>query len=474
MQRLSGTDAGFLYGETTAWHMHAGAVVLLDPLDASAGFGVDSLRDLIRSRLPRLGLFRYRVAGAPLGVARPSWIEVPDLDLDVHVRTASLPPPGGLRELSAFAAAVLSRKLARERPLWEMWVVDALEDGRFALVVKIHHACVDGVRGAQLYDVIFDLERGAPLEREVVPRSASEPAPSWAALARGNVADVARLPVRLGRALGAIAGAGVRLARFARSPARRHITMPFTAPLSPFNGRLTAARSVALCSIPIEEVRAVVRRSQDVTFNDVVLAACTGALRRYLLAAGAPPSRPLVAQVPIGVHQNVARADTSAMPGNFVSAMGSLLPVQLSDPLEQLRAVVESTRAAKQMQQEVLGEDFLADLVNAAPPALISWLVRAYSASHIERLHPPIFNVLVSNVRGSAVPVYSAGARLVATYPLGPLLAGCGLNVTVLSYVDRLDVGLVACPDIVDDVWRIADALPAALADLVSAGGGVS
>jgi WS/DGAT/MGAT family acyltransferase len=225
--------------------------------------------------------------------------------------------------------------------------------------------------------------------------------------------------------------------------------------------------------MPIDAVRAV-RKAHDVTFNDVVLAACTGAFRRYLVEVGVPPARPLVAQVPIGVHQEIARADASAMPGNFVSAMGALLPVQLASPLEQLRAVVESTRAAKQMQRQVLGEDFLADLIDAAPPVMISGLVRAYGASHLERVHPPIFNVLVSNVRGSSVPVYSAGARLVATYPLGPLLAGCGLNVTVLSYVDRLDVGLVACPDIVDDVWRIADALPAALTDLVSASRRVS
>jgi hypothetical protein len=157
------------------------------------------------------------------------------------------------------------------------------------------------------------------------------------------------------------------------------------------------------------------------------------------------------------------------VPGNFLSAMGALLPVQLGDPLAQLHAIAESTRAAKAMHH-VLGEDFLLDVVDAAPAAFISATVRAYTALHLDRLHPPIFNVLVSNVAGPPFPVYSAGAKLVATYPLGPLLAGCALNVTAFSYVDRLDAGVVVCPDIVGDVDAIAESIPRALHDLSATG----
>jgi WS/DGAT/MGAT family acyltransferase len=250
----------------------------------------------------------------------------------------------------------------------------------------------------------------------------------------------------------------------ALSPERRDVVLPFSSPASPFNGPLTPARSVAFCSMPIEDVK-VVRRKYGVTFNDAVLAACTGALRLALLDRGITPERPLIAQIPVGVHNGQAGTDMSSVPGNFVSAMGALLPVHLADPVAQLDAIHASTTAAKTLHR-ALGDDFLLDLVGVAPPRAISVVVNAYTAMHLDRLHPPIFNVLVSNVRGSPVPVYSLGSRLVATYPLGPLLAGCGLNITVLSYVDRVDVGLVACPDIVDDVWKVADAMGPALHSL--------
>jgi len=447
--------------------MHAGVVVVLDPSTAPAGFGLEALREVIRQRLPQLGLFRYRVRAAPFGVGGSYWVEVPDVDLEAHVKAVSLPAPAGMGELAAFAADVFSRKLDRRRPLWEMWLVESLEGGLAALVIKVHHACVDGVRGVQLYDVLFDLTADAPLERAVSVVASSEPVPSRVALLGAAASGIMRAPVRASGALRAIAGAGIRVAGFARSQERRHVTLPFEAPRSRFNGPLTPSRAVAFCAMPIDEVRAV-RKAHGVTFNDVVLATCTGALRRSLLAHDATPRRPLIAQVPVGLRRDAAHADTAAMSGNYLSAMGALLPVHLADPLAQLQAVSESTRAAKAMHQ-VLGENFLLDIVDAAPAALITATVRAYTALHLDRLHPPIFNVLVSNVPGPPLPVYSAGAKLLATYPLGPLLAGCALNITLFSYVDHVDVGLVACPDIIDDVDIIAESLPAALHDLSAA-----
>ncbi len=447
--------------------MHAAAVVVLDPTDAPDGFSVERLRELIGRRLPQLGLLRYRVAATPFGVGRPVWIEVPELDLEVHVKAASLRPPGGMHELAAFTARVLSRKLDRRRPLWEMWVVDSLEHGQVALVMKVHHACMDGVRGMQLYDVLFDLTPDAPLDRPGIHPRAAEPVPSRVALARAAVSDVARIPVRALRSGGALAAAAARMVNVARTSERRDLVLPFTSPASPFNGRLTPARSVAFCSMPIDDIK-VVRRAYGVTFNDAVLGVCTGALRIAMLEQGIAPERPLIAQIPVGVHGGDAGTDMSSVPGNFVSAMGALLPVHLADPVAQLDAIRSSTIAAKVLHR-ALGDDFLLDLVGAVPPAAISVAVNAYSTMRLDRLHPPIFNVLVSNVRGSPVPAYSVGARLVATYPIGPLLAGCGLNITVLSYVDRVDVGLVACPDVVDDVWQVADAMPRALHSLAAA-----
>ena len=218
--------------------------------------------------------------------------------------------------------------------------------------------------------------------------------------------------------------------------------LPFEAPRS-FNGRLTPSRAVAFSSVPIDEVRAVCK-AQNVTFNDVILAACTGALRRSQLAARHTHTTVDRPGPGWGAPRHY-RSRPPAMSGNFISAMASLLPVHLADPLDQLHAINDSTRAAKAMHH-VLGENFLLDVVDAAPPALIAATVHAYTALHLEGVHPPIFNVLVSNVPGPPFPVYSAGARLVSTYPLGPLVAGCALNLTLFSYVDRVDVGLVACP----------------------------
>ena len=162
----------------------------------------------------------------------------------------------------------------------------------------------------------------------------------------------------------------------------------------------------------------------------------------------------------MAVHREDGHGELDAVPGNFVSAMGAALPVHVDDPGDRLRSVHASTQAAK-IVQAALGDDLLSDLVDVPPPALISALVGAYTGLHLDALHPPIFNAIVSNVPGPPLPVYSCGARLLAVYPLGPLLVRSGLNISVLSYVDSMDVGVTTCPDIVDDPWRIAEGMPA-------------
>lgn len=468
VQRLSGTDAGFLYGETASWHMHAGAVIVLDPSTAPRGFDVGRVRELVRRRLPRLGPFRYRLVELPLGIDRPFWVEVPELDLEAHVRSVSLPAGRGMRELGTFTAGVLARKLDRRRPLWEMWFVDGLDDGHVALVVKIHHACIDGIRAARLYDVMFDEDRDAPIDRGIGPAGRDPPPPpSRVALAAATAAGVVRAPMRVARALAAVSLAGMRVARFATAPEHRHVGLPFQAAPGTFHGAITPARSVAFSSMPMELVRSV-RETHHATFNDVVLAACTGALRSYLLDHDAAPTRPLLAAVPVGVRRAARTDDGGVTPGNFISAMGALLPVHLDDPVHQLRAIAESTHSAKALHR-ALGDDFLLDLVDAVPPAVIASVVRTYAALHLDALHPPIFNVLVSTFAGARAPVYMAGAKLVAAYPLGPLLVGSGLNITAVSYDGRVDAGLVACPSLVDDLSTLASGLPSSLGALVGA-----
>ena len=211
------------------------------------------------------------------------------------------------------------------------------------------------------------------------------------------------------------------------------------------------------------------REAFGASLNDVVLATCSGALRRYLVARDALPDRTMVAQVPMAIRREEHHhIDLVTMPGNLLSAVGAALPVHLDGPGDQLRAVRASTRAARTLHH-ALGDDLLADLVAVPPPIVLSALVRAYRWLQLDVRMPPIFNAIVSNVPGPSVPLYCGGARLTHTYLLGPLLVGSGLNITVMSYVDSIDIGIVVCPDIVDDAWELADAMAPALAELVDA-----
>jgi WS/DGAT/MGAT family acyltransferase len=235
------------------------------------------------------------------------------------------------------------------------------------------------------------------------------------------------------------------------------------APATPFNGPLTAARSVAFTRCSLADLKEI-RRAYGTTINDVVLAATTTSLRRYLLERGFPADRPLVASVPVAL----ARHDDDPAFGNHTSNMMVALPVHLDDPVEALRSIHEDALGAKAVQQ-AMGPDIMDDLVGLAPAALLSAGAHLYSLLGLGRFHPPLFNAIVSNVPGPPIPLYVAGARVLATYPMGPLIGSTGLNLTVLSQSGDLDVGVIACPDLVDDVGAVAAGFRAGIADLLDA-----
>jgi WS/DGAT/MGAT family acyltransferase len=261
--------------------------------------------------------------------------------------------------------------------------------------------------------------------------------------------------------------AAPRLGRFALTRERASSLLPFEAPPSPFNGALTARRDFAFCSVSRSDVDAV-RHAVGVSLNDVVLAVCSGALRRYLAARGPLPDRTMVAQLPMAIRRDRRQVDAETVPGNVLSAMGAALPVHLDGPLDRIHAVHASTQAARSLHN-ALGDDLLAHLVAVPPPVVLTVLVRWYQLLGLEARLPPIFNAIVSNVPGPPVPLYCGGARLMHAYLLGPLVAGGGLNITVVSYVDSVEIGTVTCPDTVDDGWQIADAMEPALGELLHA-----
>jgi len=464
MQRLSGADANFVYSETPSWHMHAGMLVLLDPSAVSGGFDVCRLRALFKARAGLLGPFHRRLVKAPLGLDRPAWVDDPHLDLERHIRCIGVPRPGGPRELGALVGDLFAVKLESDRPLWEIWFIEGLTDGLVGLLVKVHHSLADGTRAARLYEVLFDLEPGAPFERPGTPEVQAERIPREWEMALRALPRLAATPLRAARTAGHLSRSAVRMVRFLGSPERPGATFPFQAPRTSLNQPITPHRAFAFCAVSLSDVKTI-KNVFSVTVNDVVLGICAGALRRYLADRGELPRRPLIAQVPVAVHTDEKGDTFGGGWGNAVAVMGAALATQVDDPVERLQAIHTSTRSAKVMHQ-ALGDDLILDLADVAPPGVFAAGVRAYSHLRLAEHHPPVFNLIVSNLQGPSFPLYIAGARLVANYPIGPLLDGGGLNITVFSYLDQIDFGFVVCPEIVEDPWRLADAASAAFIEL--------
>ena len=450
-RRLTGMDAAFLYGETANAPLNVIGVIVLESHSRQPGADFERLRAQIELRLPVLPILRRKLVEVPLGLDHPVWIEDPHFDLDAHVFRSALRPPGGERELERFVARLAETPLRRDRPLWEMHVVEGVGRRRFALVAKVHHAAVDGVGGVGMLVALLD---GDPEGKELVPavpapeRRAPPPSvPSSLALLGDAALGLGRRPLRGARQLLRTGSAGARLLR-AVAPA----------PSTRFNGRISSRRVVAIGSVSLDDVKAV-KRAFAATVNHVVLAACAGALRRYLAAYAEIPREPLVAAVPMALG---ARAADGA--GNALSVLRVRLPVHLARALDRLAAAREASLEAMRLHEAVGPQ--LGDWADLATPALFAGATRLYHGLGLAAHHPPFHNVVISNVPGPAAPLYCAGARVTACHPFGPIYEGWGLNVTVMSYAGRIGIGAIACPERVPEVARIPRAFEACVAQL--------
>ncbi len=464
-ERLSGLDATFLYMETPTLHMHVAMTAVFDPSTVPGGYSFARIRSLIAERIPLAPVFQRRLVEIPLRLSHPIWVDDPEFEIDNHLRRAALPSPGGMRELAEFAAEVDSRQLHRDRPLWEMWVVEGLEGGKVGLVAKMHHSTVDGASGAELLGVLFDLEP-APGPRTVPAASREDRIPSdLELLAQALVAralrpiEVTKMAWRTGQSL-----VGIRRIRQEVPPGAKG-ALPLTAPRTSINVAITARRRVAFAAASLADVKNL-KNAQGTTVNDVVLAVCAGALRSYLLAGEELPEVPLVAVVPVSVTPEVAQMKGA----NKVSGMFVPLPVHESSPLERLRLIRDGTKGAKE-EHRALGADTLQNWAEHASPNTFALAARLYTGMRLADRHRPIANLVISNVPGPDFPLYLGGAELLAGFPLGPVMDGMGLNITIMSYRGVLYWGLVACARAVPRLWDIAAAIPAALADLLGAAG---
>lgn len=459
MDRLNGLDATWLYIETPKNQLHMTGLLVFDPSTMPGGYSFDKMRAFMGNRLERSSTFTRKVMNVPFRISHPVWVEDPDFDLEAHIHRVGCPAPGGPRELAELAGQIAGIPLDRNRPLWEMWFVEGLQHGHVGLVAKMHHATIDGVSGANLMMHIFDLEPN-PVEAAGPVASRSENVPSELLLFAQGVLERARQPLLLPPALARTAKGVFELARRRRQPGAASMATPFTAPATPFNRPITSHRRVAFTEVSLADVREVKDRHHT-TVNDVVLAVCAGAVRRWLEARGALPEKPLIAGVPVSTRGDEA----AAFGANLISAMFVSLATDFDDPVERLLAIREATKDAKE-EFKAIGADALQDWVEFSGPRLFGLAVRLYSQLGLAERHPPALNFLVSNVPGPPIPLYVAGGRLVSLFPMGPIFDGIGLNITVLSYMEKVGFGFVACRELIPDLWEIADAVPAALEEL--------
>jgi WS/DGAT/MGAT family acyltransferase len=474
VEQLSGLDGWFLAMETSSVYGHVGSVCVVDTKVAQ---GVESqltlehLTRFIESRLPLVPIFRRRLVTVPLGLDHPYWIDDPDFDIEFHIRELALPAPGNDRQLSEQVARLHSRPLDRSRPLWELYLITGLPDGRAAIYSKIHHCAIDGVSGGDLLTAVLDISPdGRPMPEAEVFEGERPPDPPW--LLGRSVFALARQPLQalrvvadLARSIPGLANAiGPSLVQ--RLPGRDNedlLPAPgLHAPGAPFNAPLSAHRRWAFTELPLAEVKSL-RVGSDRTVNDVVMALCAGALRRWLELHQALPTAPLVAAVPVSVRAT----DEKGALGNKVSMMLAPLPTNLSDPGKRLETMHEAMRAAKD-QHGAIPASLLADVTQFAMPALANQAWRLSARLRLmERVNP--WNLFISNIPGPNVPLYYAGAKVLAYYPVSALVDGQGLNITVMSYCGNLYFGLVSCRELVPDLDVMARFLREELDELTAA-----
>lgn len=470
MHRVSGLDLSMLYAETREMPMHTMGVLILARKPHSI---FDRYQRLLAERLHLLPVLRRRLVEDPLGVNDAYWIEDPDFALKNHLIRAAVRAPHTLLEVAEYAGDLAGRLLDRTRPLWEIHVLDGLAGGATAMLVKVHHATMDGSKLIEMMRVLLDPSarvRRVPAPGEPwVPEQ--EPSTLW--LAADRMLTLAAKPLRATRSLVEIGATLLRDALAHRDTSaaapedREGLAKIFEAPPTPFNGALSPARVVGMADVSFATVK-LISEHYGVTLNDVVLAAACGALRNWLETHGGLPERPLVANVPVAV-----RTGSDAEAGNRISMILIHLPVQTLDPVQRLRAIAAETARAKALQGvgksksksagTVSGKgkrDMLRQaaelLTSIGTPWSWSHIMSGYAHGSLAARIPRFWNLVVSNLPGPRGPLYCAGARVLRIYPFGPIQLGNGLNLTVLSSGNRLCLGTLACKRMVPDVQTIA------------------
>jgi diacylglycerol O-acyltransferase / wax synthase len=457
--RLTGLDASFLHLEDGSSHMHVAGVMIFEGSPPP----YDELLEAIERRLGLVPRYRQRLAFVPLAQGRPKWVDDPHLNLRYHVRSTALPAPGSEEQLKALAGRVFSQQLDRDKPLWEIWLVEGLEGDRFAMLSKTHHALVDGISGVDIMSVLFDTTPEPAAPTDTGERWLPRPLPSSAQLLAEAILERATIPGEVARSVKAVFRGPRMVLEGLRDAAVGVGAMAWAglnpAPGSPYNKPIGPHRRYTWVRANLADLKGT-KNDLGGTVNDVVLATVAGALGKHLRRRGhSTDGLELKAMVPVSVRADVERGAL----GNRVAAMMAPLPVWCQDPVARLDIVREELKGLKSGGQAV-GAQVLTELSGFAPSTVMGQASRVMARQRF-------FNVVVTNVPGPQIPLYLAGRRMIDPFPMVPLAKNQGLGIALLSYAGRINFGLVGDFDLMYDLDDFASDLEESLAELAAEAG---
>ncbi|MEM9277093.1 MAG: wax ester/triacylglycerol synthase family O-acyltransferase [Pseudomonadota bacterium] len=463
MKQLSGIDASFLYMETPETPMHVAAFNIYELPEDFKGSFHKHFTEFFKSRVHLVSIFNQKLAKTVFELDHPGWVDAGEIDFDHHIKSAKVPSPGSFEQLEEMVAALHSQPLDLKKPLWQFTVIEGLKDNQAVIYSKVHHALVDGGAGMEITQALFDL---GPVPREVKPPEPKpkKRVPTKAERAILGMHDLATNVVRQNLAfMESVPQAMGQMAGLAASAASGNLGLPqLVAPKTPFNGSIGQKRSFCARTVSLLDVKAI-GKATGTKVNDVVMAICSGALRHYLNKKHKLPDASLTAFVPIST-----RSSGDSVSNNQVFGMNCPLATNYADPLKRLKKIHAETGASKTIAgsvQDLSPKDFT--LIGA--PTLLPAMMNMYGKSGMANIMPNAVNVTISNTPGPPFPMYCAGAKVLALYPVSIPIHGIGLNMTVQSYLDRLDFGLTADYASVPDIGHLGDLLVQSFEELRNA-----
>jgi WS/DGAT/MGAT family acyltransferase len=462
MKSLSGLDGAFLHLETPETPMHVASLSLFDLPPGYRGDFLADVKKLLARRLHLAPVFQRKLAPMPLQFANPAWIHDDNIDLDRHIQRVTLPPPGSPEQFEDCAARLHSQPLDRSRPLWQLTLIDGLRSGQVGYYFKAHHAVLDGQAGVLLAQVLFDVtDKPRAMPHPHVGAKRAEH-PGMAELAAAALKHDAGQYIKLLRHLPDVVKTLAGMLAPSAAPAKGRLRQNFGfGPHTPLNVQIVGERGFAALSLPLDALKQVAT-ANDAKLNDIVLALCSGTLRRYLAKHGGLPKKPLIAAMPISLRAPGNTEYTTQATMSLVN-----LHTDMVDPIRRLHAIRDAASATKELARRARGI-MPTDFPSIAMPWLLHGLASLYGRSGLASAMPPIANVVVSNVPGPQVPLYAAGARMTTYWPMSVPEHGLGLNITVMSYAGALGFGFTTARNAVPDARELTAALAVAFDELVA------